>query len=570
VLFEQIGKCGGQAGQRVVGPRQPSVLSARRIPSYFVRQGAGDMRETIFTGGRVLTMDGAGTVAEAVLVRDERIATVGSEGLVRAEAGASATVVDLAGRVLVPGFNDNHIHLVNMADRERTPSLAGLSKSEIIDRIREAYSDAADGEWLVGTQWDYPTCPDPHLRDLDAAFPDNPVALFQFSGHAAWLNSRAFTELGITADTPDWDKGGVNVDDDGRLTGIIREPFGAPGLRDLFQKRFTDPENMRRNLPHAFRHLNENGVTSVQDNTWFPHVFDAYEDLLEDGTLTVRISCWLMGDSQKLVAGMEGKRFRPLVLERGPLKFFLDGAFSSMTAWLTEPYVTDPKNYGAGIPAAEILRFLEPAVRERRQVASHSIGDRATQEYLDAAEELAGRHPHLRDMRIRIEHGQLIRPDDIERIVELGFHVATQPHAAATPQKDAELIGRERALRAYPYRSLLDAGADISFGSDYPGEGSFEPLLGMHYVVNREGPEAITPMEALRAYTIGSARAQFAEGEKGSIEAGKLADLVILREDPTRVDPARIKDIAVDLTMMNGDVIFENASRPAHAPRGAG
>jgi hypothetical protein len=277
-----------------------------------------------------------------------------------------------------------------------------------------------------------------------------------------------------------------------------------------------------------------------------------------------------MGDSAGLVAGMADKRFRPLVLERGPLKFFLDGAFSSRTAWLTEPYVCEPGNYGAGIPADDIVRFLEPALRDRRQVASHSIGDRATKEYLDAARRLVDRYPHLREMRIRIEHGQLIRREDIDRIVDLGFHVATQPHAAATPQKDAELIGRERALRAYPYRSLLDAGADVSFGSDYPGEGSFEPLLGMHYVVNREGPEAISAHEALRAYTVGSARAQFAENEKGSIEAGKLADLVILREDPTRVDPGRLKDIAVDLTMMDGEVVYENATRPSPLPHSAG
>jgi predicted amidohydrolase YtcJ len=297
---------------------------------------------------------------------------------------------------------------------------------------------------------------------------------------------------------------------------------------------------------------------------------DAYNELYDSGTLTVRLSCWFMGDSQKLRAGMEQKQFHPLFLERGPLKFFLDGAFSSKTAWLMEPYLGEPGNYGAGIPADDIVKFLEPAVRDRRQVASHAIGDRATREYLDAAERLAKRYPHLRDLRIRIEHGQLIRPEDIRRIVDLGFHVATQPHAAATPEKDVELIGRERALAAYPYRSLLDAGAQVSFGSDYPGEGSFEPLLGIHYVVNREGPEAITPLEALRAYTIGSAYAQFAEKQKGSIEVGKLADLAVLGADPTRVEPGTIKDIPVELTMTDGAVVYDAATEPALAPHGAG
>jgi predicted amidohydrolase YtcJ len=528
------------------------------------------MEETILRAGRVLTMDDRGREAEAVLVRGNRIAAVGTDAAVRAQAGPGATRIDLAGRTLIPGFNDNHIHLVNMADRERTPSLSGLSKREIIEHIQASYADAAEGEWLIGTQWDYPACPDPHVSDLDASFPDHPVALFQFSGHAAWMNSRAFAELGITPQTPDWDRGGVDVDAEGRLTGIIREPFGAPGFRNLFQKRFTDPENMRRHLPQALAHLNRNGITSIQDNTWFPQVMDAYNELYAGGGLTVRLSCWFMGDSGKLVAGMEEKSFHPMYLERGPLKYFLDGAFSSRTAWLTEPYAGEPDNYGAGVPADDIVGFLEPAVRARRQVASHAIGDRATQEYLDAAERLVERYPHLRDMRIRIEHGQLISDADIRRIVDLGFHVATQPHAAAAPQKDIELVGRERALRAYPYRSLIDAGAQISFGSDYPGEGSFEPLLGIHYVVNREGPEAITAAEALRAYTIGSAYAQFAESEKGSIEPGKLADLAVLSDDPTRIDPAGIKDIDVELTMTDGGIVYEGSSTRAPAPHGAG
>ncbi|MFP4205947.1 MAG: amidohydrolase [Spirochaetaceae bacterium] len=523
------------------------------------------MPEVLFTGGTVLLMDEHFGEADALLVRDNRIAAVGTAQAVAAEAGADAAHYDLDGRALIPGFNDNHIHLANMADRERTPSLAGLSKAEIIERVREAYADAAPGEWLIATQWDYPSCPDPHLGDLDSAFPDNPVALFQFSGHAAWLNSRALATLGISAETPDWDRGGVDVDADGRLTGIIREPFGAPGVRGLFQKCFTDPAAMRQNLPVAFSHLNRHGITSVQDNTWFPHVHDAYSELCEAGNVTVRISCWLMGDSPDLVSAMEAKSYYPHRIEQGPLKFFLDGAFSSRTAWLVEPYRGEPGNYGTGVPAAEIVRKLESFVLKRRQVASHAIGDRAVREYLKAAEELSTRYPYLPELRIRVEHGQLIQPDDIPRLARLGFHVSAQPHAAASPEKDIDLLGTERARRAYPYRSLLDAGVSLSFGSDFPGEAGFEPLLGIHYAVNREGPEAITPAEALRAYTAGSAYAQFAEADKGTLEPGKLADLVVLSADPTRIDPERIRDIDVELTMMDGTVVYAGDAAPMPA-----
>jgi predicted amidohydrolase YtcJ len=530
------------------------------------------MKEILFTGGTVLTMDAHRRQAQAVLVRGNRIAAVGSDAEVAARASGGAERIDLAGRTLVPGFNDDHIHLANMSDRERTPSLFGLSKAEILDRLREIYANAAPGEWLIATQWDYPDCPDPHVGDLDEVFPRNPVALFQFSGHAAWMNTRAFAELGITAETPDWDRGGVDTDASGRLTGIVREPFGAPGVKQLFEQRFTDPDQLRRNLPPTLQLLASHGVTSVQDNTWFPHVVDVYNELLAEDALSIRISCWFMGESQKLIDGMEARRYHPTRLARGPLKFFWDGAFSSKTAWLIEPYEGEPDNYGSGIPAEQIQRTIEPAVAARRQVAAHSIGDRATREYLDAAEKLTKRHPHLRDMRIRIEHGQLIREEDIRRIVDLGLVVSTQPHAAATPQKDVALVGPRRSERAYPYRSLLDAGACVAFGSDYPGEGSFEPLLGMHYAVNRSGPEAIMPAEALWAYTHGSAYVEFAEDEKGSIEEGKLADLVVLSEDPTRTDPARIKDIGVELTMMDGRIVYNAPEEPtpARAPHGAG
>jgi hypothetical protein len=371
------------------------------------------------------------------------------------------------------------------------------------------------------------------------------------------MNTRAFAELGISADTPNWDRGGVDLDTDGRLTGIVREPFGAPGVKTLFEQRFTNAELLKRHLPPTFDLLASHGVTSVQDNTWFPHVVDVFNELLAADAMPIRISCWAMGESEKLTAGMEERTFHPLRLERGPRKFFWDGAFSSKTAWLTEPYVGEPDNYGEGFDASQIRALIEPAIRDRRQVAAHSIGDRATKEYLDAAERLAVEYPHLREMRNRIEHGQLIRSQDIQRIVDLGFEVSTQPHAAATPEKDIGLVGRERARRAYPYRSLIDAGAQVSFGSDYPGEGSFEPLLGIHYVVNREGPEAIGPYEALRAYTLGSAHAEFAESQKGSIEEGKLADLVVLAEDPTRVEPKGIKDIRVELTVMDGRITYD-------------
>lgn len=518
-------------------------------------------RETLIFGGTVLTMmddhPGRSGRPDAVLIRGNRIAAVGREPDLRSmlRAGEEDRLeLDLRGRTVMPGFNDNHIHAVHMGDHESRPNLDGLAAEEIVDLLKTRYREAEPGTWIFGYSWDYPSVPNPHRQLLDRAFPDNPVLLTQFSGHAAWLNGTALSHFGIDRDTPDWPKGKILKDDSGEPTGIIREPTSNPKIRAFYFKRWTKREFIEPALRAALPALAKAGITSIQDNTWFPQALSVIRDLHTEGVLTCRFSCWPYGESRVMATLFRLRRFNRDWYDLGPTKFFLDGAFSSRSAWLTEPYADEPDNTGSGRDSETIERLLAREVRRRRQCAHHSIGDRATAELCDAVERMRERYPSVTELRLRIEHGQIIRDEDIPRLRDLGILVCAQPSALVDPEKDERLLGARRARKAYPYRSLLDAGVHLSFGSDYPGEHVYEPLHSIRMVTDRDGPERITAAEALRAFTVESAYAQFAEDRKGTLEKGKLADLVVLSDDPTSV---RADRISVERTIVDGKTVFE-------------
>jgi hypothetical protein len=245
-------------------------------------------------------------------------------------------------------------------------------------------------------------------------------------------------------------------------------------------------------------------------------------------------------------------------VRRGPWKYLMDGTFSTHTAWMLEPYAGEPDNFGTpnGTPE-DLLRIVQQAARARRQVAFHAIGDRMIRGILDAVQAVWARRPAVGRLRMRLEHAQIFDPADLPRPAELGVLVAAQPTALGSPAKDASILGRERAARAYPFASLLAAGARLSFGSDFPGEIEYRPLEAIHLAVNRLGPERISAGEALACYTRESAYAEFMEQEKGTLAPGKLADLAVLSGDPTAVPAERIRDIRVLMTIVGGRTVFE-------------
>ncbi len=444
-----------------------------------------------------------------------------------------------------------------------SPRIAGLDGPAIVSFLRDVWKDEQAGELLVARGWDYPECPNPRKDLLDKAFPDNPVVLIQYSGHGAWLTGRALTLFGIDSRTPDPEGGRIGRDESGQPTGILTDD----AVRPIHLRRFRQSlASYRRAAPHlseALRRFAEVGITSVQDNTWLPRAVGYYRRFLKDHLLTSRMSCWSYGEFRYGEPIFNLRRFDTEWVSRGPVKIFLDGTFSTRTAWLVDPYPDAGKIAAANWSgtATHTQEWLNAKVARHagrgRQIAAHAIGDGAARSYTDAVEAVVTRDPAVRDLRIRIEHAQLIHPGDIERLAELGMLVAAQPHAAVNPEKDLAILGEERSRRAYPYRSLLDAGVPLSFGSDVPGEETYSPLYGMQLAVNRDGPEAISAEEALRAYTVGSAHAEFAESRKGMLAEGMAADITVLDRDPLSVRSHEISDISILKTIVNGGLVYD-------------
>jgi len=515
---------------------------------------------TVWINGNILTMEAGNPRVSALVARNGEIAFAGDDAAALALAGPGADVRDLGGRTVVPGFNDNHVHAIFMADHTLAPDLAGLDETEIAALLSRLFPAPRRGEIIRAYNWDYPACPRPRKEILDAAFPRNPVILSQFSGHAQWLNSTALRALGIRKGSRDPSAGSVLRDADGEPTGIVRDlrntPFSKKRNRDSYHSR---PQRERR-VTIALETFARMGITSVQDNAWYWPELWSLKNRFRSGTLTARFSAWSLGRDTKNRRLMDasfalGAGVRDWISE-GPVKYFIDGTFSSRNACLFEPFLDTPDEAALCADAGEIRNALRFLARHNRQGAFHIIGDRGIAVFLDAFETVLEEYPVLRDLRIRIEHAQLVRPADIRRIAALGILVAVQPTSLATPEKDIAILGRERAHAAYPYRSFLDAGVHLSFGSDIPGESGLDPLRSIHMAVNRAGGERITAAEALRCYTAGSAYAEFMEGRKGTLVPGMLADFVILSADITAIDPSLIGTAVVEETVVGGKTVY--------------
>jgi predicted amidohydrolase YtcJ len=521
------------------------------------------MDTTVWIHGNFITMDPYNPRVQALVVSGDRIAFAGNVPEALSRASADATIRELGGKTVVPGFNDNHVHAVFMGDHVLAADLQGLDSLDIVQLLAERFPSPEPGIVLRAFNWDYPACPAPRKEILDKAFPRNPVVLGQFSGHAHWLNSAALRVLGISRDSPDPAHGQVLRDADGEPTGIVRDLGETPLSHLRVQQTYYRASEREPRLAIALATFRKFGITSVQDNAWYSPQVASLLALRAEGRLTARFSLMSLGRDANSRRGMD-RALRKIApsdahwIARGPVKYFLDGAFSTRTACLCEPYADDPE---AGVCAepAEARAELEYLARSRRRGAFHIIGDRGIAIFLDTAESVWKRRPVMRELRIRIEHAQLVRERDIERIARLGILVAAQPSALGSPEKDERLLGRERAARAYPYRSLLEAGVRLSFGSDIPGESTCDPIASIHMAVNRNSPEKIGLMDALRCYTLGSAYAECAEDRKGMLKSGMLADFAVLSDDISALAPEKIAQIRVLETVSGGASVYRLA-----------
>ena len=549
---------GGQSAQRELSHQEP---------------GPADL---ILTNGVIDTMDPSGARVQAVAIRGEWIVAAGTSAEIARWAGEGTRVIDLHGQFAMPGFNDAHVHLVGAGLAKLEVHLEGTrSLKEFQQRIRERLKDYKPREWMTGRGWDHTLWPEnrfPTRQELDAVATDRPMLFGRVDGHVAVANSLALQRAGVNKSTPDPPGGRILRDAAGEPTGMLEEDAAM----NLVWQRIPPPSEaqIRRAIELALAEVARCGVTSLQDNSvqessaW--PVFLVYRQLKEEGKLTARITEWLpftasLADLEKMRA--EGGTSDPW-LKTGTLKGFLDGSLGSRTSALLAPYSDDPSN--SGILRMDPKQVEQMAIERDKagfQIAFHAIGDRANRVALDTfAAILAANGP--RDRRDRIEHAQVLAPHDLGRFAPLGVIASMQPSHETTDMRWAEArLGPERVKGAYAWHSLRRRGVHLAFGTDYPVE-TVNPMRGLYACVTRELPnggpkggwqpqEKLPIDDCLHAYTVGSAYAQFEENRKGEIAPQKLADIVVLSNDVTRVPPQEILHTEAVLTIVGGRIVYE-------------
>ena len=531
-------------------------------------------RTTYYVHGRIYTNDPAEPWAEAMAIADGKISCIGKIDHVLLDCGGGqegAETVQLKGQFVMPGFNDAHVHLGGAAADLLAVPLTGVpSVEELQKRVADAVAHHKEGEWITGGGWDHTLWPDkrfPNRQQLDAVAPKNPVILTHVSGHVAVANSLALQHAEIDKYTPNPPGGEIEHDSLGEPTGMLKE-YAAMSLVNV---RIPDPapEQRRRGIELVLQNVARNGITSVQDfSDW--EDFKMYKQLKDEDKLTVRITEWLpfltpLNDLQNMRA--QGGTKDPW-LKTGALKAFTDGAMGSRTAAMLEPYSDDATTSGILTIDPEKLREMAIA-RDKAgfQLNFHAIGDRANRVALDVFEAVAKANGP-RDRRDRIEHAQLVAPEDFPRFAKLNVIASMQPSHQTTDMRWAEdRVGRDRIKGAYAWATMLKNGVRLAFGTDYDVE-PISPFRGLYACVTRERPEGgpkngwepqekITLEDCIRAYTSGSAYAQFEEGKKGELKAGEYADFIILSNDLTKVSPSQYSNTNVLRTVIGGRTVYQ-------------
>ena len=558
---------------RAFGSAIVSVFSIAFILGSTPFAFAQDPSHTVYyLHGRIYTNDPANPWADAMSIRDGKIQCVGKISYVILDCGggvAGAETIELKGKFVMPGFNDAHVHMGAAADHMLSVNLYGAASiEELQKRLADAVAAHKAGEWITGAGWDHTLWADkkfPNRKQLDAVSPKNPVILKHVSGHVAVANSLALEHAEIDKNTPNPPGGQIEHDANGEPTGMLEEGSAI----DLAMQRVPDPteERRRRSIEMVLADLAKNGVTSVQDNSDWQD-FLAYTQLKQEGKLTVRITEWLpftasLHDLQNMRG--EGGTTDPW-LRTGALKMVTDGALGSRTAVMLAPYSDDPSVSGILIMEPDKLRQM--AIERDKagfQLNFHAIGDRANRVSLEVFEAVAKANGP-RDRRDRVEHAQVLAPEDIPRFAKLGVIASMQPSHQTTDMRWAnERIG-DRIRGAYAWNSLLKSGARLAFGTDYPVE-VISPFRGLYACVTRELPEGgprlgwqpqekISLGECINAYTSGSAYAQFEEGRKGELKAGEYADFIILSQDLTKISPSDFVKTQVLRTVVGGRTVY--------------
>jgi predicted amidohydrolase YtcJ len=532
--------------------------------------------DLIVLNASIRTMDTARPTAGALAISANRIAAVGSTPEIRALANDTTRVIDAAGKLVLPGFNDAHVHwLMGGFSITNVDLRDARSPQEFARRIGEHAKKLPKGQWILGGDWDHekwPGTPLPTREMVDPVTPEHPVFVRRTDGHMALANSLALKLAGVTRQTKDVAGGEIVRDAKGEPTGVLKD--AAMDLMDKAIPERTWDEKYTASRA-ATDHAASLGVTSVQDMSAGGDVA-LYQYMLERGELKTRIYAVRSILSWEVLAraGVRGA-FGGDMLRIGGLKGFADGSLGSTTALFFEPYSDAPNTRGLlfdqMLPEGVMLKRVLGADKAGLHVMIHAIGDEANKIILDIFSEVSAKNGP-RDRRFRIEHAQHIRANEIPRFGREKVIASMQPyHAADDGRWCDKRIGAERSKGTYAFRSLLDTGAVLAFGSDWT-VAPLNPMEGIKAAVTRQTldgkhPDGWVPEqkisvdEAVRAYTVGSAYAEFAEHIKGTLMPGKLADLVMLDRDIYKIDPAEIDQAKVVLTVMDGRVVYEAAGK---------
>jgi predicted amidohydrolase YtcJ len=541
--------------------------------------GAAQPADLILSHGRVFTAVPGAPLVEAVAVSGGRIQYVGSlEGVGRFR-GPRTREIDMKGGLCLPGFNDSHIHLMTGAEGLDRIDLSGDPSQGEIDAhiLREAKANPGK-EWILGLGWAYSAFPGglPEKGELDTDVADRPAYMECYDGHTGWANAKALALAGITRSTPDPPRGTIVRDSEGEPTGVLKEEATSLVISKIPKTR---PEARYALLLKALGLLASEGITSVQDarddEVSLDDEVPLFERALKEGRLSVRLRAAVLLTPDHVAEGIEKARrlrhFHGLDprLRFGAVKAYVDGTVESHTAALLRPYSDDPAvGPGKARWTGEALKeAVVDADAKGLQVYLHAIGDRAVRMALDAYEAALTAHG-AKDRRGRIEHIETLHPDDLPRFRELGVIASMQPlHASPVPSLLgiwARNLGPERAARGFSWGSLENAGARLAFGSDWPIV-TPDVFQGLYCALTRRTPEGgegflpserITLESALRHYTRDGAYSAFEEDERGTIEVGKLADLVVVSDDLFSAPPEALLQARVELTLLEGREVF--------------
>ena len=538
-----------------------------------VSKKGGEMADLALINGVVWTVNPEQPKAEAVAVKGDKIIKVGSTKEIKKLVGADSEIIDLKGDLMLPGFIDSHTHFLDGGFALMSVDLReARSKDEFVEKISEKALDLNNEGWILNGNWDHQQFSPPELPRkewIDNITPHNPVCVKRHDGHMVLVNSLALRIAGITKNTPS-PKGGEILKDSltGEPTGILKDA----AMNIVF--KFIPEPSLEKKMKAAERSLKyavENGVTSIHDMATFSN-FKVYQELLKRSKLITRLTLYIqITENENFGILPQNKSSENSYLKLGGLKGFVDGSLGSSTALFFEPYTDDPSKSGLlsehMFPEGIMEKRIDLADKAGLQVAIHAIGDKANHIILDIFENVIKQNGE-RDRRWRIEHAQHLLPEDIERMGKLGILASIQPYHAIDDGRWAEKkIGKERCRYTYAFKSLLDKGVRLACGSDW-AVAPLVPISGIYAAVTRQTTDGKNPLgwipeekisleEAIKGYTLNGAYADFSEKIKGSVEEGKLADLVVLSDNVFEIPADEIKDTYVKITIINGKIVYE-------------